>query len=54
MMGTITTNARAASDTKMDRSMADGDLDFEPPTRTVDEFRKKIMDSLKSARWSAG
>jgi hypothetical protein len=54
MMGSIPTNARAASDTKMDGSMADGDLDFEPPTSTVDGFRKKFMNIRKSARRPAG
>jgi hypothetical protein len=54
MVGSIPTNARPASDTKMDGSMADGDMDFEPPTMTVDKFRRRIMDIRKNARRSAG
>ncbi len=54
MMEANPTNARGALHNKMDGSMADGDLDFEPPTGTVEEFRKKFMDIRKSARLSAG
>ncbi len=54
MMGAIPTKARVASHAIMDGSMADGDLDFEPPTSTVEEFRKKFMHIRKSALLFAG
>ena len=54
MVGAIHINARATSHTKMAGSMEDGDLDFEPPTRTAEECRKMFMDILKSARPYAG
>jgi hypothetical protein len=54
IMGSIPTNARAASDTKMAGSMTDEDMDFEPPTGTVDNFRRMFMDIRKSARRPAG
>ena len=40
MMGEIPSKAIATSHTKMFDSMADGDLEFELPTSTVEKFRK--------------
>jgi hypothetical protein len=54
MMGAIPSKARATSHTKMYDSMADGDLDFELPTSTVEKFRKMFMDIRKNAWLSAG
>jgi hypothetical protein len=54
IMGSIPTNTKATSHAKMNGSMVDVDLDYEPPTSTVDEFRKKFMDIRKSVLLSAG
>ncbi len=47
-------NAAAGSHERMNGSTADGDLDFEPPSLTAEDFRKKFMDIHKSARLHAG
>ena len=54
MMGSTPNKARAASHTKMYGSMADGDMDFELPTSTVEKFRKMFMYIRKNAWLSAG
>jgi hypothetical protein len=54
MMGSTPNKARAASHTKMYGSMEDGDMDFVPPTRTLNEFRKMFMDARKNPRLHAG
>ncbi len=54
---TVRINGRATSRIEIDGSIIDSDdggLDYEPPMETTDEFRKKFMDSLRSARLSAG
>lgn len=58
-MKTVRINRRVTSRIEIDGAIIDGSmdegcLDYEPPMETIDEFRKKFMDSLKSARLSAG
>jgi hypothetical protein len=54
MMSEIPCKARATSHAKMHNSMADGDMDYMPPTRTLNEFRKMFMDVRKNPRLHAG
>jgi hypothetical protein len=54
MMLEIPRKVRATSHTKMYGSMEEGDMDFAPPTRTLNEFRKMFMDVHKNPRLHAG
>ena len=54
IMGTTLFNKGVASEAAIFGSVAEGDLEFEPPERSAEEFRKKFMDIRKSIRLSAG
>jgi len=54
MTGEIPCKVRTTSHTKMHGSMEDGDMDFAPLTRILNEFRKMFMDVRKNPRLHAG